>query len=118
MDRTALTTLGAESRPAGATEEQNGRFDHQLQRLSREETLALQSMAGDYQVAVRDGAISLVQPATASAEFVVKVERGTVDSVVPLAGTHSRTRQDYMGRTNDGTHRVALTVTNGNVIID
>jgi hypothetical protein len=80
--------------------------------------IALDGIHDDYSVTVRDGTISLVQPESASAEFVVKVEGGAVDSVVPLAGTHSRSRQDYIGRTNEGAHRVALTATNGNVIID
>jgi DUF4097 and DUF4098 domain-containing protein YvlB len=80
--------------------------------------IALDGIHGPHDIRVEQGNISIVRPEWADAEYIVTVEGGEVDTVLPLTGAISRDRIDARGRQNEGTHEVKLTAIQGDVVID
>jgi len=80
--------------------------------------IALDGISGNYDVVAQNGGINMIRPESANADFIVTVEGGDLDSVVPLTGTLSRERLDFRGRINGGEYEVKLTARNGDVVID
>ena len=79
--------------------------------------LSFESVAGDYDVMVEQGNISIVLPPSTDASLSVKAESGYVESAVPLTGTIDRELQEFI-KVNSGPHRVTLHTRSGKIRID
>lgn len=80
--------------------------------------IALEGVAGDYEVIVEDGNLSMVVPQTTDATFWLNVHGGYVRSAIPVTGAIEGDVQTFRGRLNNGSHRVYLETRGGNIVLD
>ncbi|NIA13007.1 MAG: hypothetical protein GWP08_02920 [Nitrospiraceae bacterium] len=79
--------------------------------------ISFDAVAGDYDVMVEQGNISILLPPSTDASLSVKAENGYVESAVPLTGTIDRELQEFI-KVNSGPHRVTLHTRSGKIRID
>jgi len=82
--------------------------------------MALQGVAGDYDVKVEDGNLSiLLSPSADSVKLGVTARNGAVESAIRLfSGVMEEDVVTYSGGVADGAHTVTLEARNGHIVID
>jgi hypothetical protein len=80
--------------------------------------LALDGIAGAFDVVADQGNIGIVMPANPDATLLVTASNGLVHSAIPLTGTTQRDMQRFQARLANGLHPVSLETRSGNIIID
>ncbi|MBL7649140.1 MAG: hypothetical protein JNK74_23430 [Candidatus Hydrogenedentes bacterium] len=98
-------------KPGGAVSVRNS--------LGNVRVLALDGMAGDMDIKVEDGDLSVVLGDKAYSELSVAVEQGTVDSAIPLEGSIlGRNQAKYRGFPRQGQFKMELSAKNGDIVLD
>jgi hypothetical protein len=98
-------------RPGGAVTVRNS--------LGNVRMLALDGLAGNVDVKVEDGDLSVVLGDAAYSELSVTVDKGTVDSAIPLEGSIlGRSQAKYRGYPKQGQYSMELEARNGDIILD
>jgi hypothetical protein len=83
------------------------------------QVVALGGIIGPVAIEVEDGDLGMVVSEGAHVVYHVTYENGAVfPKSVPLDGTIQGRKGSFTGRLNDATHRVDLTVRNGNIYLD
>ncbi|HOZ46928.1 MAG TPA: DUF4097 family beta strand repeat-containing protein [Candidatus Hydrogenedentes bacterium] len=80
--------------------------------------ISLEGLQGSYDIRAEGGDISILLPTSADVTFDVTAENGAVYSAIPLNGAISQGLQEFRGRLNEGTHRIALRSKDGNIRIN
>jgi len=81
--------------------------------------LALKGVAGNYDVLVEEGNLSLVLGTLPPANLNVAVDGGIVDSAFPLPGQIlGRRREEFHNYVGDGAYSMQLEVRNGDIVLD
>ena len=81
--------------------------------------LVLDSIGGNYQVFVEEGDLSMVLGDADYAELSISVEKGTLDSALPLSGQIlGRLRSEWKGYPRSGPYSMQLEARNGDIILD
>jgi hypothetical protein len=81
--------------------------------------LALDGMAGDMDIKVEEGDLSVVLGDAAYSELSVAVDKGTVDSAIPLEGSIlGRSQAKYRGFPKQGQYKMELEAKNGDIVLD
>lgn len=81
--------------------------------------LLLDGIGGNYQVFVEAGDLSMVLGDAQYADLTLSVDKGTVDSAIPLTGQISgRRRSEWKGYPRSGTYSMQLRAVNGDIILD
>lgn len=98
-------------RPGGAVTASNS--------LGNVRILAMDGIGGDYDVRVEDGDLGLVLGDAAYADLTLSVNKGSVDSVLPLEGRIlDRRKSEWRGYPRHGQYSMQLQVENGDIILD
>jgi len=81
--------------------------------------LLLDGIGGAFQVFVEAGDLSMVLGETQYADLSLSVDKGTVDSALPLTGQiSSRGRSEWKGYPRSGQYSMQLRAVNGDIILD
>jgi hypothetical protein len=81
--------------------------------------LALDGLAGNVDVLVEEGDLSVVLGDAAYGELSVAVEKGSVDSAIPLEGSIlGRSQAKYRGYPRQGQYSMKLEARSGDIILD
>lgn len=81
--------------------------------------LALDSIAGNFDVLVETGDLGVVIGNAPYAELTVAVDKGTVDSAIPLDGEiEGRRKAQYRGYPRQGQYTMKLQAKDGDIILD
>ena len=81
--------------------------------------LALKGVAGDYDVLVEEGDLSLVLGSLPTANLSVAVDGGTIDSAFPLSGQIlGRRKEEFRNYIGEGAHSMQLEARNGDIVLD
>jgi hypothetical protein len=76
-------------------------------------------VAGDYDVLVEDGDLSMVLGTLPAANLNVAVNGGMVDSAFPLSGQIlGRRKEEFRNYVGEGANSMQLEVRNGDIVLD